>query len=344
MTFRLPTGPVRRLLPDTFTIALLATLVLATFFPARGAMVGWLSVAVDLAITVMFFLYGAKLSPSSVVGGLTHWRLQLLVFTFTFVVFPIFGVGLLFLPESAISRDLVVGLVFLTLLPSTIQSSLAFTSIAGGNVPAAMCAATLSNIVGTVLTPLLVGLVLSLQGGSDPMSSILEIARLIVAPFVVGQIARPLVGGFVRRHAAVVAVTDRGSILLIVYGAFGRSVQQGLWTTVSPLELLAVFALEALLLAVMILILRTTSRRLGFTRADEVVAVFCGAKKSLATGVPMAGVLFAPEQVGLVLLPVMLFHQIELMVGTWLSRRYARSAAVEAEERGKAAVGTVTDA
>ncbi len=323
---RILSGPARRFLPDTFTLALLATLVLASLLPARGAMVGWLSTAANVAITLMFFLYGTKLAPSRVVVGLTQWRLQSLILAFTYVVFPAVGLCFLFLPEALLSRSLVVGLVFLTLLPSTIQSSLAFTSLAGGNVPAAMCAATLSNIIGTVTTPLLVGLVLSLHGGSDPVAAIIEITRLIVAPFLVGQIARPLLGEFVRRHAAVVAVTDRGSILLIVYGAFGRAVQQGLWSIVSPQELVLVFSIEVLLLTAMILALRSLSRRLGFTRSDEVAAVFCGAKKSLATGVPMAGVLFAPEQVGLVLLPVMLFHQIELMVGAWLSRRYARAA------------------
>ncbi|NLH82006.1 MAG: bile acid:sodium symporter [Phyllobacteriaceae bacterium] len=314
----------RSLLPDTFTIALVITLVSASMFPARGVAVGWVGTAANVAITLMFFLYGTKLAPSRVVGGLTHWRLQSLIFVFTYVMFPIVGYAFLFVPVGLLSSTLVIGLVFLTLLPSTIQSSLAFTSIAGGNVPAAMCAATLSNIVGTVLTPLLVALVLSLQGGTDPVAAISEIARLIVAPFVAGQLLRPLFGGFVLRHAVLVAVTDRSSILLIVYGAFSRAVRQGLWSTVSVQELSTVFVLEGLLLGGMILSLRAASRWLGFSRSDEAAAVFCGAKKSLATGVPMAGVLFAPEQVGLILLPVMLFHQIELMTGAWLSRRYAR--------------------
>lgn len=324
---------VRRFLPDTFTVALVAVLVLATYWPARGAAAGWVGTAANVAITLMFFLYGAKLAPSRVIGGLTHWRLQLLIFAFTYGVFPLVGSTFFLLPESVMPKDLVVGLVFLTLLPSTIQSSLAFTSIAGGNVPAAMCAATFSNIVGTVLTPLLVGLFLSLKGGTDSLAAIGQITQLIVVPFLVGQLARPFIGDFVRRHSVVVAVTDRSSILLIVYGAFGRAVLQGLWSTVSVTQLALIFALEVPLLAGMILALRAISRRIGFDRADEAAAVFCGAKKSLATGVPMAGVLFAPEQVGLVLLPVMLFHQIELMTGAWLSRHYARRAASEPPER-----------
>jgi sodium/bile acid cotransporter 7 len=315
---------VRRFLPDPFTCGLVVTLVAASLWPANDAVAPAVSTATDVAITVMFFLYGAKLAPSRVVEGIAHWRLQSLIFAATWLLFPLLGLGLARLLPGVLSHDLVVGLVFLTLLPSTVQSSLAFTSIAGGNLPAAMCAATFSNIAGTVLTPLWVGLALSLQGDADTWSAIGQIVRLIVVPFAVGQVLRPWLAGWVSRNGRLLAITDRGSILLIVYGAIGKAVRLGIWSRLAASDLAVVVVVEAALLAGMIFVIGRAARRIGLPRADEIAAIFCGAKKSLATGVPMAGVLFAPEQAGLVLVPVMLFHQMELMTGAWLSRRYAR--------------------
>ncbi len=318
------TAAIRRFAPDPFTLGLIVTLVAASLWPASEAMAPTVARATDVAITVMFFLYGTKLAPSRVVEGIAHWRLQSLIFGATWLLFPVLGLILAQILPAVTSRDIVMGLVFLTLLPSTVQSSLAFTSIAGGNLPAAMCAATFSNIAGTVLTPLWVAVALSLQGDADTWSAIGEIVRLIVVPFAVGQVVRPWLAGWVSRNGRLLAITDRGSILLIVYGAVGRAVRLGIWSRLEASDLVVVVVVEAVLLAGMILTISRAARFVGLERGDEIAAIFCGAKKSLASGVPMAGVLFAPEQAGLVLVPVMLFHQMELMTGAWLSRRYAR--------------------
>src|ERR1700722_12780562 len=209
-----------RFAPDTFTVLLVATVVLASFAPPSAAFELPVKIATDVAIAFMFFLYGARLATANVIAGVAHWRLHALVLASTFVLFPLVGL-LLFhsLPQWLVPGPLRLGMLYLCLLPSTIQSSLAFTSIAGGNVPAAMCSATLSSLIGAVATPLLVAMLASARGGA-----IREIGLLLVAPLVAGQLLRPWIGDFVLRHKAILSATDRGSILLVVYGAFGHAV------------------------------------------------------------------------------------------------------------------------
>jgi sodium/bile acid cotransporter 7 len=229
-----------------------------------------------------------------------------------------------------------LGVLYLCLLPSTIQSSLAFTSIAGGNVPAAMCSATLSSLVGTVATPLLVAMLASARGSAPAGDAIREIGLLLVAPLLAGQLLRPWIGGFVLRHKAILSATDRGSILLVVYGAFGHAVSAGLWRALPISGFAIMLVIEALVLAFMLFATRFAAKTLGFNREDTIAIVFCGSKKSLAAGVPMAGVLFPGPDLGMILLPTMLFHQMQLMVCAVLARRWARQAKEEALSQGVA--------
>jgi sodium/bile acid cotransporter 7 len=225
---------------------------------------------------------------------------------------------------------LALGMLYLCLLPSTIQSSLAFTSIAGGNVPAAMCSATLSSLIGAVATPLLVGIFASTRGGAPTGEAIREIALLLIAPLVAGQLLRPWIGGFVLRHKAILSATDRGSILLVVYGAFGHAVSAGLWHALPIGGFAVMIVIEALVLAIMLFATHFAAKTLGFNREDTIAIVFCGSKKSLAAGVPMAGVLFAGPDLGMILLPTMLFHQMQLMVCAVLARRWAQEGKADA--------------
>ena len=222
-------------------------------------------------------------------------------------------------------------MLYLCLLPSTIQSSLAFTSIAGGNVPAAMCSATLSSLIGAVATPLLVGVFASARGGAPTGDAIREIGLLLIAPLVAGQLLRPWIGDFVLRHKAILSATDRGSILLVVYGAFGHAVSAGLWHALPISGFAVMVVIEALVLAFMLFATRFAAKTLGFNREDTIAIVFCGSKKSLAAGVPMAGVLFAGPDLGMILLPTMLFHQMQLMVCAVLARRWAQEGKPEAK-------------
>lgn len=308
---------------EPFVLALLATVLLATLLPARGVWAEIAGVAADAGIVLLFFLHGARLSREAIVAGLRNMRLHAAVLASTFLLFPLLGLLL----ARALPGPLAAGMLFLTLLPSTVQSSIAFTAIARGNVAAAVCSASFSNLLGIVLTPALVALLMgrtgSGVGGGISLGSIETILLQLLLPFLVGHLLRPWIGGFVGRHKAILSLVDRGSILLVVYTAFGAAVVEGLWHRVSGADLLLILALCLVLLAAVLLATWSAGRALGLSREDAIVLVFCGSKKSLASGVPMAGVLFPPAQVGLVLLPVMLFHQVQLIACAVIARRYA---------------------
>ncbi|MFZ3482864.1 bile acid:sodium symporter family protein [Sphingomonas sp. 3-13AW] len=312
---------------DTFSMLLIGTVVLASLLPCRGRAADAFGILTQIAIALLFFLHGAKLSRAAIVAGITAWRLHLVVLAATFLLFPALGLVVAGGSSWFLSPALVQGLLFLTLLPSTVQSSIAFTAIAGGNVPAAVCSASLSNIAGIFVTPLLVALLMGVSGGNgDSLAAMEQIALELLLPFILGHFARPLVGGFIERHKPLVTSLDRGSILLVVYTAFSAAVIEGLWHRVPAWQLALVIAVCCLLLAVVLLATRTISRRLGFARAEEIVILFCGSKKSLASGVPMAGVLFPAAQVGALILPLMIFHQLQLLACAVIARRYAQAA------------------
>ncbi|SMH48366.1 bile acid:sodium symporter family protein [Azospirillum agricola] len=315
---------------DGFTLALLATVGLASLLPLQGAAADGVHWVAEAAIALLFFLHGARLPREEVTAGLSHWRLHLLIVSLTFLAFPLIGwLVVETMPERLLPPALAIGVQFLCLLPSTVQSSIAFTSMARGNVAAAVCSATLSNIAGILMTPLLVALFLKAQGGGFSLDAIQTIVVQLLLPFVAGQLLRRWVGAWAARHKGLLKVTDRGSILLVVYIAFSEAVAGGLWTQVPPEALAMVVLVDCAILALFLVGTTLLSRRLGFSTADETAIVFCGSKKSLVSGVPMAGVLFAPATAGLVLLPVMIFHQIQLMVCAVLARRYADREAAE---------------
>jgi sodium/bile acid cotransporter 7 len=327
---------------DPFLMLLIASVALASILPCRGegaVIFGWIT---NAAITLLFFLHGAKLSREAILAGIGHWRLHLLVACSTFVLFPALGLLIRALGQGWIDPKnyLLDGILFLCVLPSTVQSSIAFTSIARGNVPAAVCSATLSNLAGIFITPVLVGLFMGAlaKGGHAgvDLHSIQQIALQLLLPFVLGQLSRPLTTRFLTRHKTVVGWVDRSSILLVVYTAFSAAVVEGLWKRLSAGDIALVLVLDSTLLAVALAITTFAARLLGFSKEDEIAIVFCGSKKSLASGVPMAGVLFPAAVVGPLIVPLMLFHQIQLMVCAVMARRYAagfeaRAAAASAE-------------
>ncbi|SJZ82211.1 solute carrier family 10 (sodium/bile acid cotransporter), member 7 [Enhydrobacter aerosaccus] len=314
---------------DPFLVAILTTVAIASFAPAHGEGAVLADAATNAAVALLFFLHGAKLSPSAALAGARHWRLHGLVFSSTFILFPLVGLAAHALMPQLLPASLWGGVLLVTILPSTVQASIAFTSVAGGNVPAAICSASASNLMGLVLTPLLAGFVLSQRGVGLSGDTVVNILLQMLAPFVAGQLLRPWIGSLVSRNARLLKFVDYGSILLIVYAAFSHGMVNGLWHQVDAAELLRLALVDVALLAIIMALLTIASRRLGFSRPDEITIVFCGSKKSLATGLPIANVLFAGH-VGLAILPVMLFHQIQLMVCATLAKRYAarRSMAV----------------
>jgi solute carrier family 10 (sodium/bile acid cotransporter), member 7 len=315
---------------DKFLAAILLTVAFATVMPVRGEAAvafGWLT---EAAVALLFFMHGAKLSPEEALVGARHWRLHTMVFLSTFVMFPLLGISARLLAPGLLPDQLWAGLILLTALPSTVQSSIAFTSMAGGNVPAAMCSASASSLFGVVLTPLIAGFLLTSHGINISAHSVLAIVVQLLVPFVAGQLLRPWIAGYLTRHPLALKGVDYGSILLIVYAAFSHGMVDGIWHQIDAAVLLKVALIDVALLASVMAILTFGSRQLGFSRADEITIVFCGSKKSLVNGLPIATLLFAGH-VGLVVIPLMLFHQIQLMVCASLARRYAarRIAATE---------------
>jgi len=314
-----------RLRPDNFTLALLATVALATLLPLTGTAADGLDRFTDLAIAALFFLHGARLPRESIIAGLLHWRLHLTILACTFVLFPLFGLVLKPLAGWALTPELYIGVLFLCALPSTVQSSIAFTSIAGGNISAAVCAAALSSILGVFLTPLLMTLLAGAQGAmANPLHAVGAIMLQLLVPFVAGHLLRPWIARRVERQRALLRYTDQGTILLVVYAAFGESVTGGLWSKTPGSALLATALVSVLLLAIAMPGITWLARRLGFSRQDEIPIVFCGSKKSLATGVPIAKVLFAGGSLGAIVLPIMIYHQLQLIVCAVIAQRYAR--------------------
>src|SRR3984957_17634833 len=316
-----------RFLPDNFTLALIGTLALASLLPCRGAALEAVDDLTNVAIAVLFFLHGAKLPRQSIIAAAGHWRLHALVLLTTFVLFPVFGLVFKPLLLPLVTPTLYAGILFLCTLPSTVQSSIASTAIAKGNVPAAVCSASASSIIGIFVTPVLASIVLSSHVGSDSaLRPIGEIVLQLFVPFVCGQLLRPLIGGWLERNASIVSVGDHGSILLIVYSAFSEAVGEGLWHQVSPSALAGLLVADGVLLAAALITTGLVSKWLGFERADRVTIVFCGSKKSLSQGITIAKVIFASHAVGAAILPLMLFHQIQLMVCAALAQRWGSRA------------------
>ncbi|ATW52957.1 bile acid:sodium symporter family protein [Streptomyces peucetius] len=308
---------------DPYILVLLGTVALAALLPASGAAADVADGASTGAVALLFFLYGARLSTREALDGLRHWRLHLTVLAATFVVFPVLGLAGRVLEPAVLTPELYSGLLFLCLVPSTIQSSIAFTSMARGNVPAAICAGSFSSLAGIVLTPLLAALLLGGPAGGLSADSLLRIVLQLLVPFLAGQLLRRWVAVFLVRHKQVLGYVDRGAILLVVYTAFSEGMIAGVWHQVTPARLGALLAVEAVLLAAMLTLTWFGAKRLGFGRADRIAIQFAGSKKSLAAGLPMATVLFG-AQASLAVLPLMLFHQMQLMVCTVIAGRRAR--------------------
>lgn len=327
-----------RLLFDNFTLILIGVVIAATLIPAHGVGAVIFEWITTLAIGLLFFLHGAKLSRDAIIAGATHWRLHLLVFGCTFIMFPLIGWSLKPILLPLLGVPLFVGVLYLCALPGTVQSAIAFTAIARGNISAAVCSASASSLIGIGLTPLLLKLLLDadgIGGTSSTMDAVISIGVQLLLPFMAGHFLRPLIGRWIDHNRSWLIYVDQSSILLVVYTAFSASVVGGLWDTVPPAKLVILTIVCCVLLAVVLVATTWLSRVLGFNKEDEITIVFCGSKKSMATGVPMAQVLFSAGAIGPALLPLIIFHQIQLMVCAVMAQQYAQRF-----ETGKVAVQT----
>ncbi|MCE7637169.1 bile acid:sodium symporter [Vibrio fluvialis] len=317
-----------KLKKEWFLVGMVVAIALATVTSELGRSGGviHLDQLTGIGIAIVFFLHGLGLSPQAIKAGLTNWRLHVYIQMATFVVYPIlwviFGEAFLaYMPPA-----LAFGFCYLLVLPSTISSSVAMTSVGKGNVPGAIFNASLSSILGVFITPLLIQLFMGFEGVQlDLLDSVISISKLLLLPMIAGQIMRPYLVAWVERHKAVVNKVDKYVILLIVYNAFCDSVVNGIWSEFSVGLLATSIIICTVILLVMVHLIQWGARRTKFTLPDEVAAVFCGTKKTLAAGIPMAKVIFgADPSLGMILLPIMLYHPIQIFYCAVLANRYAR--------------------
>lgn len=313
---------------EWFLVGMVVAILLATVtseFGRSGGMIH-LDQLTGVGVAIVFFLHGLGLSPQAIKAGVTNWRLHIYIQIATFVVYPILWVifGEAFL--AYMPAALAFGFCYLLVLPSTISSSVAMTSVGKGNVPGAIFNASLSSILGVFITPLLIQLFMGFEGVQlDLLDSVISISKLLLLPMIAGQIMRPYLVAWVDRHKAVVNKVDKYVILLIVYNAFCDSVVNGIWSEFSMGLLVSSIAICTVILLFMVHLIQWGARRTKFTLPDEVAAVFCGTKKTLAAGIPMAKVIFgADPSLGMILLPIMLYHPIQIFYCAVLANRYAR--------------------
>nr|WP_218059158.1 bile acid:sodium symporter family protein [Gilliamella apicola] len=311
---------------DPFLLILISVVITASFFPCKGQTKVVFEYLTTFAIGLLFFMHGAKLSLQAIIIGIKNWRLHLVILITTFVIFPILGMAMRVLVPTFLSQNLYLGFIYLCVLPATVQSAIAFTSIAKGNVAAAICSASASTLLGVFITPLLVGLLMHTQAESsmNMLDAITSIMLKLMLPFIIGHLSRRFIGKWVDKYKSIISKTDRMSILLVVYVAFSDAVANGIWTQISFLSLLEIILFSILLLTVVLVITTYGSRILGFNKEDEITIVFCGSKKSLASGIPMASVIFPMSIMGIMILPLMIFHQIQLMICAVLASHYAK--------------------
>lgn len=317
-----------RFIPDRFVLLMVAAVMLALIVPQLGVADGPLKLGLvtSLGIALVFFLHGANLEPQKLVMGLKNWRVHLLIQTTTFVVFPILGLLLYFGLKAVMPDFLLLGFFFLAALPSTVSSSVAMTALAKGNVPIAVFNATLSGLLGMIITPALMSVVTATgESNFSIMNAMIDIAITLLLPFILGQAARPLIKSILTKYKPIISKVDRTVILLIVFSSFAESTAAGVWSQFSILQFTVTVSLVLVFLGMAFLYTMLASKQLGLSLEDESATVFCGSTKSLANGAPIAQILFAGNpSLGLIMLPLMLYHQLQLMACALMAQRYAR--------------------
>lgn len=311
---------------DWFLKGMIVVVGLAFLWPAPGAHGGFLHPELlnKIGIALIFFLNGLGLSFLALRDGALRWQVHLLIQISTFLIFPLLGWGLIKISGGWMSADLQTGFFYLCALPSTVSSSVALTVAARGNVPVAVFNATLSSLLGVVLTPLWMAWILG-HSGIDfaVVPVIMDLLLWLVLPLALGQLARPLLSSWASRNKTRVQMVDRVTILVLIYTSFSDSVQQGIWSHYGAIVLVETIVGTGVLFLIVLLLTRALSNLLGLSAEDRIAAVFCGSKKTLASGVPMAHLIFGTNPaLGLILMPIMIYHPLQLAVGGIMAQHW----------------------
>lgn len=314
-----------RIRPDPFIIGIIIAAALASIFPIGKNHVAEAQVVVKVLIGVLFFFYGARLTTTDALRGVRRWKLQIAILAMTFVMFPLVGLATMPLLSRVLDKPLVAGMLLLCFLPSTVQSSITLTSLARGNIAGAVVGASLSNVLGVFLTPLLVAWFIGNQVARTHGENGFAIIAILLVPFTLGQLSRLWFSRVLDRHGANLQLFDRFALLTVVYVAFSEGVSSGAWTRIDGAEIAWIVSICMALLAFALTIALVGSRLFNLSGADRSTLTFCGAQKSLTTGLPMASILFDRADVALVILPLMLYHQMQLIISSFFAARWSRN-------------------
>ncbi len=299
---------------------LLATVLLATILPMHGSLAPFAGIIVNVAVALLFFLHGVRLPRKEVIRALTNWRLHAAIFAFCFAIMPLAGWAIYTLLGQYLPPLLALGIIYLGILPSTVQSATTASSMAGGNVAASVVAAALLNLAGMLLSPLLFALLAGEAGGFIISTDIVgRILLMLMVPFIIGQAAQPWLRNWEMRYRALTVQLDRTAIATAVYVALSGAVTAGLWNALTNAHIIILLIADALLLAFSFTGAWALGKMMRFSKADAISVLFAAAQKSIAVGAPLAAILFPPEKAGAVLLPVIIFHVAQLIISAWLA-------------------------
>lgn len=309
---------ITRIFPDRFVPVLLATILLASLLPVRGAAVPFAQALSTAAIIFLFFLNGVRLPRDEVLHGVRNWKLQSAAFSFCFGAMALFGLALQAATLSLLPAALALGFLFLGILPSAVQSATAASSMAGGNVAASVVAAAVLNLSGVVVAPLLFA-ALAGSAGELSGSAALRIVAILLVPFIIGQFAQRWLRPWVLAHKGVATLMDRSAIAIAVYVAFSAAVIAGIWNQLDGREIAIVCAAVTAMLMLSFGGAWILGGLLKLRRPDRITLLFAGAQKSIAVGAPLAATLFAPAIAGMVLVPILVYHMAQLILSAWIA-------------------------
>ncbi|MGS2761060.1 bile acid:sodium symporter family protein [Sinomicrobium sp. M5D2P9] len=321
---------------DPFVLALILSVVTAYFFPGAGIEGSGFPIKTisSIGISLIFFFYGLKLSPDKIKKGLNNWKLHLVVQLSTFVLFPLLVLPFYALMQNTEQHTLWLAVFFLAALPSTVSSSVVMVSMAKGNIPAAIFNASLSGIIGILITPLWITPFLEQANTDIDFGHIYtQLAIEVIIPVILGILLQPLGGKIANRYSKQLSFFDKSIILLIVYKSFAGSFHSGIFSQIQWYDILLLIGIALSLFFAAYGLIYVLSGILGFNREDRITALFCGSKKSLVHGTVMSKVLFSKlSTAGIILLPLMLYHGLQILIISIIASKLAGKALAEEQK------------
>lgn len=310
---------------EKFVLFIIGAIVFAYFFPEWGAK-NIINTISSIGVSLIFFFYGLKLSPSKLKAGLKNWKLHFLVQASTFILFPLLVLLARPFLQNQEQETIWLAFFFLAALPSTVSSSVVMVSIAKGNMPAAIFNASISGIIGILVTPLWMGLfVTNDQANFNFIAIYTKLIVQIIVPVVIGLLLQRYLGVFAQKHSSKITLFDKSIILLIIYKSFASSFTDNIFSTVSVLDLVLLLVGVLVLFTITYFSTGFIAKKLKFNLEDQITVQFCGTKKSLVHGTVFSKIIFGNiATIGIVLLPIMLFHATQILIISVIASKLAK--------------------